>query len=132
MSGVDTDPGDALARLLGFEVLDRGPGRATLRAAVGPDHLNHHGTVHGGFVFTLADMAFSIAANDHGPPAVGLVAAIHHTRTAHEGQVLVAEAREISLGRAAATYEVTVTAEGRTVALFTGTVHRHPGTPTDG
>jgi acyl-coenzyme A thioesterase PaaI-like protein len=45
--------------------------------------------------------------------------------------VLVAEARELSLGRTLATYEVTVSSQGGTIALFTGTVHRQGEDPSD-
>lgn len=120
----DPDTGDAMARLLGFEIIERGPGTGSMRATVGRDHVNQHGTVHGGFVFTLADATFGLAANSHGPVAVALVASIHFTRFARPGDVLVAEAREVALGRTSATYEVVVSTNGRTVALFTGTVHR--------
>jgi acyl-CoA thioesterase len=124
----DHSPGapDPLGRLLGFEVLEQGAGRCSLRAAVGPEHVNQHATAHGGFMFALADSAFGLAANSHGPVAVALVATIHFTRAVWPGDVLVAEAREVALGRSAATYEVTVSVDGATVALFTGTVHRRP------
>jgi acyl-CoA thioesterase len=121
---MDPFPIDPLARLLGFEVLDQGPGRASVRGTVGPDHLNGHGTAHGGFVFSLADEALALAANSHGPVAFALAASLHFTGPARVGDVLVAEARELSLGRTVATYEITVSSPGGTIALFTGTVHR--------
>lgn len=118
---------ESLARLLGFEIVEQGPGVASLRATVGPSHVNVHGTAHGGFVFALADEALALASNSHGPVALALSASIHFTRPAGEGDVLVAEAREVSLGRTTATYEVSVSSEGRTVALFTGMVHLRGG-----
>jgi len=119
-------PGDEpFADLLGLEVVEVGSGAATVRGTVGPEHLNAHGIGHGGFVFALADHALAMASNSHGPAAVALVATIHFTRRVQAGETLVATAREVSLGRSAATYEVTVATDGgRTVALFTGTVHR--------
>ena len=115
---------DAFARALGFEVLEVRAGRSAVRAAVGPDHLNEHGMAHGGFVFSLADAALALASNSHGPVAVALAASIHFTRPARAGDVLVAEAREVSIGRSTATYEIVVTTANRPVAVFTGTVHR--------
>lgn len=119
-------PGEEpFAELLGFEAVDVGAGSATVRATLGPEHLNAHGIGHGGFVFALADHALAMASNSHGPAAVALVATIHFTRRVVADETLVATAREVSLGRSAATYAVTVAGEdGRTVALFTGTVHR--------
>ena len=75
-------------------------------------------------MFSLADTAFGIAANSRGPVAVAIATSIHFMRPVRQGDVLIAEAREVSLGRSTATYEVTVSAGGRAVALFTGTVHR--------
>ncbi|TMK82515.1 MAG: hydroxyphenylacetyl-CoA thioesterase PaaI [Actinobacteria bacterium] len=119
--------GEPFADLLGLEVVEVGPGAATVRGTVGSEHLNAHGIGHGGFVFALADHALAMASNSHGPAAVALVATIHFTRRVRAGETLVARAREVSLGRSAATYEVTVETDGgRTVALFTGTVHRLP------
>ena len=119
-------PGDEpFADLLGLEVVQVGSGAATVRGVVEPEHLNAHGIGHGGFVFALADHALAMASNSHGPAAVALVATIHFTRRVQAGETLVATAREVSLGRSAATYEVRVATDGgRTVALFTGTVHR--------
>lgn len=116
---------DPLSELLGFELVEEGPGRAVVRAEVGDGHRNAHGGAHGGFVFALADAALAVASNSHGPKAVATAASIHFTRSALVGDVLTARAREISLGARAGTYEIEVTAEdGSLVALFTGTVHR--------
>lgn len=116
---------DPLSDLLGFELLEEGPGRAVVRTAVGEAHRNAHGTAHGGFVFALADAALAVASNSHGPKATAVAATIHFTRTASVGDVLTAEAREISLGTRTATYAIEVTDPGGAlVAQFTGTVYR--------
>ena len=128
MDPADADHVDPLSRLLGLELEASGPGRARLRATVRPEHCNMHGTAHGGFVFSLADTALAVASNSHGPVALALVASIHFTRAVRPGAQLVAEAREVSLTRSSAVYEVEVRLEGGdTVALFTGTVHRRSG-----
>jgi acyl-CoA thioesterase len=129
MSRSDGAPRDALSRLLGFVLLEEGPGRARVQGEVRAEHCNVHGTAHGGFVFSLADEAFAVASNSHGPQAVALVASIHFTASVGAGDTLVAEAREISLGPRTATYEVTVTSTDRMVALFTGTVYRRAAGP---
>jgi acyl-CoA thioesterase len=117
---------DPLSRELGFELLEEGPGRARLRGTVGEAHRNFLGSAHGGFVFALADTALAVASNSHGTDAMALAAAIHFLRAAQVGEVLEAEAREISLERRTATYEIVVTVAGEPVALFTGTVYRRP------
>lgn len=123
---VANEPADPLSRLLGFRVEETGLGFARVAATVGGEHRNVHGTVHGGFVFALADAAFSLASNSHGPRAMAVAASIHFARPARPGDVLVARAREVALGVRAASYEVAVEdrGSGRTVAVFTGTVFR--------
>ncbi len=118
---------DPLSTVLGFELVDRAPGRAVLRAVVGEEHLNLHGTGHGGFVFALADTAFAVAGNAGGVSAVATACSIHFVRPVRAGDVLLAEAREVGAGRSAGTYEVTVTRDGEVVAVFTGTAQRRPG-----
>ncbi len=97
-----------------------------------PEHRNFHGTAHGGLIFALADTAFAVASNSHGPPAFAAVAAIHYVRPAEPGQVLVAEAQEISLEPRVATYLVTVAGPRGLVASFTGTVFRTMDSPPTG
>lgn len=118
---------DPLSKVLGFELLESGPGRARVRGEVRAEHRNFLGSAHGGFVFSLADTALAVASNGHGPQAMALTASIHFLRPARVGDALVAEAREVSLGRTTATYQIMVTAAEGLVALFTGTVARRPG-----
>jgi acyl-CoA thioesterase len=115
---------DPFSILLGFELLELGPGFARVRGTVGPDHTNQHGSAHGGFVFALADTAFAVASNSHGPVAVAVATSIHFTKAAMPGEALVAEATEESLSPRMATYSVTVRRGEEVVAVFTGTVHR--------
>jgi acyl-CoA thioesterase len=42
---------------------------------VGEAMTNGHGTVHGGFIFALADSAFAFACNSYGDVAVAPIAA---------------------------------------------------------
>lgn len=115
---------DALSELLGIELEDQAAGQARVRAEVGPEHCNQHGTVHGGFVFALADTALAVASNSHGPEAVAIAASIHFARPAQVGDVLVAEAVEISRSNRTASYEISVRSGVEVVATFTGTVFR--------
>ena len=50
-----------IARLIGFEVKDIADGRATVVLAVGPQHANPMGTLHGGILCDIADAAMGIA-----------------------------------------------------------------------
>jgi acyl-CoA thioesterase len=87
-------------------------------------HLNSHGTVHGGAVFSLADAVFAAASNSHGVPAVAINVSISFLKAVTAG-TLTARATEVSLNSTLATYEVRVTTEtGELVATFQGMVYR--------
>ncbi len=92
------------------------------------DHLNFLGVGHGGMVFSLADCAFSLASNAAGDRAVAIDTHLVLTGGTKEGDVLEARIVESSRGRTLGTYRADVTRQdGRTVGLFTGTVHITPG-----
>lgn len=123
----------SFARLLGFEALPAEVGAARLRATVGVEHLNMHGSAHGGFLYSLADEAFARASNSREADAVALSVAMEYFRAVLPGDVLEARASEEHLGRHVATYRVEVLRERavdagvaafEVVALFTGTVYR--------
>ena len=113
---------DAASAALGIELLDWGPGRATLRMTVGATMVNGHDIAHGGLVFALADSAFAVACNSHGPVTVAAGADITFVAPARLGDVLVAEADEqVVFGRSGVTDVRVTTADGDTVvALFRG------------
>jgi len=115
---------DAFARHVGVEVLEYGGGRATARLAVGPEHLNSAGCLHGGAVFSLADAAFSAASNSHGVLALSIEASVSYFAAVTRG-TLTAEAREIACTPRLATYLIDVRdEEGTLVAQLRGTVYR--------
>ncbi len=114
---------DRFMRLLGAELVQADAGYAAVRAQVRPEHLNFNGTCHGGFTFSLADMAFGLASNSHGVLAAGIDAHVAYVTAAVEGDILTATAREISRSRRVGTYGVEVARQdGSLVARFTGTV----------
>ena len=116
--------GDALAELLGMELLDVAPGSARVRMDVKPEHLNSFRTAHGGTIFALADYAFEAAANAYGTVAVALNVSISFIKAAGLGE-LTAEAVEASTGNRVRNYDITIRdAGGETVALFHGMVYR--------
>jgi acyl-CoA thioesterase len=87
-------------------------------------HLNILGTVHGGAIFTLADMVFAAASNSHGNVAVAINVDIAYVKAAIKG-TLYAEAKETSINPKISTYVVHVTDdEGDIVAIFNGMAYR--------
>ena len=115
---------DSLSELLGFELEESAPGRALVSGEIRAEYLNQHGTAHGGFVFALADTALAVAANSHGPEAVAISASIHYARPARVGDVLIAEAEEVSRSARVASYRISVRSGEDLIAAFMGTVSR--------
>ena len=116
--------GDQFARHLGIELVEWGEGRAITRLVIQPQHLNAVGLVHGGAIFSLADLAFAVASNSHGSSALAANANIAFVKAGREG-TLTAEATEVALGSRLATYRVDVRDDaGDLVAAFQGTVYR--------
>ena len=115
---------DRVARVLGLEILEYGPGYAKARLAINQDHLNSVGTVHGGAVFSLADAAFSVASNSHGVVSVSIQASIANFKAVSSG-TLQAVAREVAINPKLATYSIEVRDGSESlIALFQGTVYR--------
>ncbi|MBA4387746.1 MAG: phenylacetic acid degradation protein PaaD [Verrucomicrobia bacterium] len=115
---------DNFARHNGMELLEVSPGKAKVSMRIRPEHMNSHGTVHGGAIFSLADFAFAAASNSHGVAAVAINGNIYYFKPAMKGR-LIAEASEVSLSSRIAAYNVEVKDdEGVTVAVFQGMVYR--------
>jgi uncharacterized protein (TIGR00369 family) len=53
--------GMAVGRLIGFEIKERGDGRALVTLLAGPQHANPMGTLHGGILCDIADAAMGVA-----------------------------------------------------------------------
>lgn len=115
---------DRFAQHSGIELLEIGPGRAKARMQIKDCHLNGVDLVHGGAIFTLADLVFAAASNSHGTVAVAINASIWFVKAARQG-VLIAEGREVSRNPKLATYSIEVTDDmGELVAKFEGMVYR--------
>ena len=74
--------------------------------------VNFQGSPQGGVIFSVADIAFGIACNSHGEPAVALSMTISFMTAVTTGSRLIAEARQVKQGRRAGFYEATVSTEG--------------------
>jgi acyl-CoA thioesterase len=111
---------DKFAEYTGIKILKIEKGWARVQMDITKNHLNGVGIVHGGAIFTLADMAFAAAANSHGNISVGINASISYMN-AGKGKFLIAEAEEISRNPKLSSYTVKVTDdENKLVAIFQG------------
>jgi len=96
-------------------------GYARVRMTLTDAMLNGHGIGHGGMIFALADTAFAYACNSRNVTSVAAQASVVFLDAAREGEVLVAEAREVALaGRSGVTHVGVRTADGRAIAEFQG------------
>jgi acyl-CoA thioesterase len=105
----------------GIEIEEAREGYARVRMRLRANMLNGHGIAHGGLVFSLADTAFAYACNSRNIRTVAAQASIVFLDAAREGEVLVAEAREVTLAGRSGVCNVSVrTDDGRAVAEFQG------------
>jgi len=115
---------DRFAALAGIEIIEAGAGHCTARMKIEDKHLNAAHIVQGGAIFTLADLAFAVAANSHGQLALAIHANISFLRSKSKGY-LYATATEINDPKRVNVYDVMVTDEhGEAVAKFHGMVYR--------
>lgn len=115
---------DEFARQNGIEIVDIAEGYARTQVRIEPRHLNAGGSVQGGLLFTLADLAFAVATNSHGTLTVTSAANITFIRGASTG-VITAEAHELVNHRHLPFCEVRVTDDaGNLLAVFTASGYR--------
>ncbi len=115
---------DLFAGFVGIELIEAGDGRARAQLEIRDHHLNGLGLVHGGAVFTLADLAFAAAANSRGRTAVAIHCSISYLKAA-TGGLLFAEAEEVSCGPKIAAYTIRITdASGELISRFEGMAYR--------
>ena len=105
----------------GISIDDAREGYALIRMKLRDDMLNGHRIGHGGMIFALADTAFAYACNSRNEITVAQNASISFLAPAQPGDVLIAEAREVSRSGRSGVYQVSVkTAAGAVIAEFTG------------
>ncbi len=119
---------DAAAQGLGIELVEVGPGTARVAMTVRPDMVNGHGFCHGGFIFTVADCAFSYACNSTNQRTVAAGADISFLAPARLGDRLHGLGRVRQQGGRNGIYDIEVSDQsGRTIALFRGRSARISG-----
>jgi acyl-CoA thioesterase len=105
----------------GLEIEEVREDYARVSMIVRADMLNGHGFAHGGMIFALADSAFAYVCNGANHASMAAQASIVFLDKVREGETLIAEAEEVAReGRAGVTRVAVRTADGRTVAEFTG------------
>ena len=129
---LDISANDRFAQHCGIELLEFDEGYAKAQLVLADEHLNGLDRGHGAAIFALADLAFAVAANSYGPPAMAINVHISYFKGAASGTILTAEATSISVSRRLGTFSVRVTdGEGDTVAIFQGMAYRRTDSSTN-
>jgi acyl-CoA thioesterase len=119
---------DRASRGLGMRIVELGEGTARLEMAVREDMLNGHDICHGGFITTLADSAFAFACNSRNQLTVAAGLTVDFLAPVKRGDVLTADAVEVSLRGRTGVYDIAVTnQDGICVALVRGRSASLPG-----
>lgn len=115
---------DYFSQWLGIERVIVEHGHCILQMKIRKEMLNGFAIAHGGIAYSLADSALAFASNSHGRKSLSIETSISHTVSLHEGDTILAEAKEINLTNKLGIYYINITCKGNTVALFRGTVYR--------
>ena len=120
---------DPYAANIGAELVDIRPGYARVLMGLEEDHLNFMGMIHGGVIFSLADVAFGAAANSFGSKAMALSVGIDFLAAPKTVGKMTAEVELVTRAGKMGFYRMKVDdAEGTTVAQCHGWAY-HTGKP---
>jgi acyl-CoA thioesterase len=121
---------DAATQGLGMEVLEVGPGRATVTMTIRADMINGHATCHGGFISALADSAFAFACNSYDELTVASGFAIDFLAPGRQDDVLTARCVEVSRAGRTGVYDAEVVNQRQErIAVFRGRSYTMKGKP---
>ena len=121
---IDLMTADKFVEFCGITLDEIGPGYAKTSVTIDNRHLNGAGIIQGGVLFTLADYALASAANSREKVSVSIETSMSFIKGVSSGKVF-ATAKEVSVGRTLARYDVPVTTgDGTLIAMLHGTVYR--------
>ena len=108
--------------MLHAETVELALGSAKAVMPITDEMRNPQGAIHGGVLYTLADLAGGTAAASHGEWIATVDADMHYLRPALNLTGLVAEAHEVKYGRRISVYSVEVSdQDGNVLAVGTFT-----------
>ena len=98
---------DALSHTLGMELIELEETYAVAQMRITKEHLNFMGTLHGGTLFTLADVVAGTAISATGQNCVTLNSSINYIRAVNEG-IITAKAEVVHRGRTTGVCDVKI------------------------
>ncbi len=121
---------DHATKSLGIRIEAVGPGTCTASMTVRQDMLNGHAICHGGLITTLADSAFAFACNAYNEVTVASGFDVNLLAAARLGDVLTAQALEVSKAGRTGVYDISVRNQrGEAIAAFRGRSYTMKGKP---
>jgi acyl-CoA thioesterase len=120
---VENEP---FAKMLNIKLVSLDLGQSTVEMIFDQESMgNIYNRAHGGAIFSLIDEAFETASQTHGTIAVALNVNIQYITSPETGNLLRANAKEISGTRKTATYEIKVhDQDGRLIAMCQALAYR--------
>jgi acyl-CoA thioesterase len=116
---------DYFSQWMGVTLLAVREGYSKIQITLRKEMLNGFGIAHGGITFALADSAFAFACNSDAKVTVALDVSISFPKPGKQGDVLVAEAKQISKTNRTGLYLIEVTNQrNELIALFKGTCYK--------
>lgn len=113
---------DKVSRHLAIQLESINSGVAVTTMVVRSDMVNGLGICHGGVTFSLADTTFALACNSRNRKTVALSCTINFVAASNVGDILRAEARELSVKGRIGVYDITVRNQNNElIAEFRGT-----------
>src|SRR5437588_648230 len=114
---------DKFSQWLGIERVLIEQGHCILKMKVREEMMKGFGIAHGGIAFSFADSALAFASNAYGRLSVALECSISFPVAVKVDDVLICEAKELSLTNKTATYLIEIkNQKSESVAFFKGTV----------
>jgi acyl-CoA thioesterase len=102
---LETEP---YANKLGLRLISLDYGYSTVEMSVTEEMENMFGMAHGGAIFSLIDEAFEAASNSHGTISVALSMNVSYVKPPSIGDILCAEAKEVSKTERIGNYDIKV------------------------
>ncbi len=115
---------DNFSKHVGIEMVEITAKSARAKLTIKEHHLNGVNIVHGGALFTLADLVFGALGYVHDQSAVSISASISYFKAVSSG-TLIAEGKLITLTPKFGSYSVQINDEkGNIIAVFQGLGYR--------
>lgn len=113
---------DNYARSLGIVLDNLTDDTIRMHVQVSEDMLNMYDRPHGGIIYSLADVAFSVLGNNKNTISVGLDCSITYHESPDPGTVLVVEGKTLSHSRRTASFLFTVYTEREGARILIATM----------